>query len=168
MRYVKLIAVLVMLIIIGCSKKDEKTFLDAADQKLKTNDIAGAIVEYNKFLEEFPEGQAAPKVLYELGKIYQSKLDKTVDENTSLTMAVDYYTQVAQKFPKAADAPTALFMSGFITANDLKKYDDAKIIYQKFLAAYPNHELAEAAKSEIETAGLSPEEIILRKQVAGK
>lgn len=168
MRFAKLIIVMLAFLLVGCAKKDEKTMIAEAEKKLFANDIAGAIEEYNKFLEEYPAGQNTAKVLFEMGKIYQSKLDKNVEGEASSIKAIEYYKQAYEKFSASKEAPMALFMTGFIYADDLKKYDEAKEAYRLFIAKYPTHELADDAKAEIETVGMSPEEVILRKQLAGK
>lgn len=167
MRYLSVL-LMTVLFFAGCSKKSEKDLLDAADQKLKNNDIAGAIVEFNNYLTEFPEGQAASKVTFDLAKIYQSKLDKSMEGTASLKKSVEMFQQVVSKFPKSKEAPTALFMAAFVTANELNDMEGAKTLYQKFVDTFPGHELANSAKAELATLGLTPEQIIESKKVAEK
>lgn len=74
--------------------------------------------------------------------------------------AIELYAQVMANAPQHAKAATAQFMTGFIYANDLNQLDKAKVAYESFLQKYPNDELAESAKMELENLGKSPEELI--------
>jgi len=51
-----------------------------------------------------------------------------------------------------------------VLTNNLGKYNEATITYQKFLQTFPNNELADDAKVELDNMGLSPEEIIAKHQ----
>jgi TolA-binding protein len=59
-------------------------------------------------------------------------------------------------------------MVGFIFANELNETDKAKSIYEEFLKKYPESELASSVKLELESIGLSPEEILSKKQQGTK
>jgi len=74
--------------------------------------------------------------------------------------AIELYAQVLANAPQHPKAATAQFMKGFIYANDLNQLDKAKAAYEVFLQKYPNDELAESAKMELENLGKSPEELI--------
>jgi TolA-binding protein len=89
---------------------------------------------------------------------------KNIDEHVSLEKAVRYYKKVFDEHPNSLQAPASLFMSGFILANELKNYKQAKIIYNLFLQKFPNHELAASAREELNNLGLSPEEILKNKK----
>ena len=54
-------------------------------------------------------------------------------------------------------------MAGFILANDLEDLDEAKSTYELYLEKYPNGQLADDARVELENLGKSPEEILLEK-----
>ena len=58
---------------------------------------------------------------------------------------------------------TPLFMAGFILANDLQDFDSAKETYELYLEKYPNGQLADDARVELENLGKTPEEILLEK-----
>jgi hypothetical protein len=55
-------------------------------------------------------------------------------------------------------------MSGFIEANNLHQFDEATKTYRIFLEKYPDHELAESAKQELNTMGQAPDEILKQKK----
>jgi TolA-binding protein len=166
-RFLTVMFLTVSLLFIGCTKKDENVYRNAASECLKKQDIRGAVENYNKIAEEFPDSPSAPKALYDIAGLYQNKMDRTMDPTASLNRAIEYFNKVVEKYPKSKEAPLALFNTGFVQANELKKYDDAKKSYSKFLADYPNHEMAVAAKQEIDYMGVAPETIIQNK-IAGK
>lgn len=73
--------------------------------------------------------------------------------------AIDYFKKILEYYPDGKRAAESLFMLGFINANDLKKYDEAKKYYQEFVDKYPNHELADDAQYEIKTMGKDLDEL---------
>ena len=50
-------------------------------------------------------------------------------------------------------------MIGFIYANEVKNLDKAKEAYEKFLKAYPEHEMAKDAKWELDHLGQDIDDI---------
>ncbi len=54
-------------------------------------------------------------------------------------------------------------MAGFILANDLQDFDAAKETYELYIEKYPDGQLADDAKIELENLGKTPEEILLEK-----
>jgi outer membrane protein assembly factor BamD (BamD/ComL family) len=63
------------------------------------------------------------------------------------------FNAIAEHYPNGEHHAEALFMLGFIYANDLKKFEEAKKYYSDFTTKYPDHELADDAQYEIETLG---------------
>ncbi len=70
-----------------------------------------------------------------------------------INQALDYYKKLLAEYPDGRRAPESLFMLGFINANDLKKYDEARKYYTEFIKKYPKHELADDAQYELKTMG---------------
>ena len=70
-----------------------------------------------------------------------------------INQALDYYKKLLAEYPDGHRAPESLFMLGFINANDLKKYDEARKYYTEFIKKYPKHELADDAQYELKTMG---------------
>ena len=77
--------------------------------------------------------------------------------------ALNIYPEFQAKYPKAPKAPQPLFLIGFIQANELMDIDAAKAAYSKFVEVYPESEMVESAKAEIDNLGLSPDEILQKK-----
>ncbi len=70
-----------------------------------------------------------------------------------INKALDFYKKLLAYYPNGHRAPESLFMLGFINANDLKKYDEARKYYTEFIQKYPKHELADDAQYELKTMG---------------
>ena len=154
------------LVILGCSQKSDGDYLKSAEENLKNNKIQEAVADFESFVKENPESEKAPEALTKLASIYQNKMLKTLNNTESLEKAVTIYRQVYDDYPNSKQAPTSLFMSSFILANELQKYNLAKASYNLFLQKYPNHELANSAREELNNLGLTPDEILKRKSTS--
>lgn len=153
-------------IFFGCSKKANQDYLKSAEENLKNNKIQEAVADLENYVKENPEDEKSPEALTKLASIYQNKMLKTLSDTESLEKAVTIYRQVYDDYPNSTQALTSLFMSSFILANDLQRYDLARASYNLFLQKYPNHELANSAREELNNLGLSPEEILKRKNTS--
>jgi TolA-binding protein len=146
-------------ILTGCSKSD-KGYWDDAVKLQKDGKIKEAIASYDKVAETHPESPLAPKALFEIGKIYQSKSVKEIKPIESLNKAIDYYGKIFSDYPNSNEAPKALFMKGFIQSYEVRDYPAAKATFNVFIQKYPKNEMVPSAKAEIENMGRSPEEIL--------
>ncbi|MEO8399713.1 MAG: tetratricopeptide repeat protein [Ignavibacteriaceae bacterium] len=164
MKTLKFIALFSFLILFGCSKESDKSYLDTASNNLKNNNITEAVNSYESLIKEYPKSDLVPEALYQLAVIYQNKMVKNLSEKESLQKAVDTYKNVYEKYPKNRRAPMSLFMSAFIMANDLHEFNEATETYNLFLKKYPKDELASSAREELEHMGLTPEEILKKKK----
>lgn len=151
-------------LLIGCSKKSGEDYLKSADENMKLNKVPEAIADYENFVKENPQNEKAPDALSKIASIYQSKMIKNISDRESMEKAASYYKKVFDGYPNSIQAPTSLFMSGFILANELKKYHSAEVTYNLFLQKYPSHELANSAREELNNLGLSPDEILKKKK----
>ena len=151
------------LLFLGCSQKSGADYFKSAEENLKNNKIQEAVADFESFVKENPESEKAPEALTKLASIYQNKMLKGLPEKESLEEAVKIYRQVFDNYPQSTQAPTSLFMSAFILANELQKLHPAEMAYKLFLQKFPNHELANSAREELNNLGLSPEEILKRK-----
>ena len=73
--------------------------------------------------------------------------------------AIGIYDNLIAKYPASTYGPQAQFMIGFIYANEVKNLDKAKEAYEKFLKAYPEHEMAKDAKWELDHLGQDIDDI---------
>lgn len=168
MRTTVISFILAVVVFFGCSTKTDQEYMKNAYNLVKDNKIKEAVKEFEALVEEYPGSDAAPTALFELGKIYQGKIDKDIEPSQANEKAIGYFKRVSSEYPKSKEAAPALFMIAFIQANELKKYDEAKVNYEKFIAQYPDHELTASAKQELQFLGIPPEQIIMQNQSAGK
>ena len=152
-------------LLISCSKMTDKEYMDQAKNLLKEQKVSDAIENYKKLIDEFPNSKLSITALQELANIYQNNLDKSVSQSESFDLSQKYFREVFDKYPNSVDAPKSLFMSGFILANELKRYDDATETYKLFLEKFPKNPLAVSAQQELDNMGLAPEDILKKKTV---
>ena len=150
-------------ILYGCGGKSDTEYLETAEQSIKNNKIPEGVAAYEALVNEYPESPSAPKALFEIATLYQNKMISNIPPEQSLEKSVGYFRKVYEDYPDSKEAPKALFMSGFIRANEMQNFGEATKIYKLFLETYPKHELAAAAKQELDNMGLSPEEILQKK-----
>jgi len=153
----------ISLFIAGCSKKTETEYMNKAKESWQKNDITEAINAYESLVKDYPDGVQAPKALMELGKIYQYKVDKKLTDRESLDKAVETFKKLFARYPKSDEAPLALFMIAFIQANELQMYDEATKNYKLFIEKFPEHPMAQNAKDELSTMGMTPDQILSRR-----
>ena len=153
------------LFFVGCSKQPAKDYFKSAEENLKNDKVQEAIADYESYLKENPDSANAPEALVKMAAIYQNKMLKNIPGDESLEKSVKLYRQVFDDYPNSLQAPSALFMSAFILANELQKYHPAEMGYRLFLQKFPDHELANSAREELNNLGLTPEEILKRKSV---
>ncbi|TFG98895.1 MAG: outer membrane protein assembly factor BamD [Calditrichales bacterium] len=67
--------------------------------------------------------------------------------------AITNFKNILEYYPQGDNAPKATFMIGFIYANNTKDLEEAKKYYTLFIEKYPEHDLADDAKYELETLG---------------
>jgi TolA-binding protein len=157
---------IIVLLFISCSKTTDQDYLDRAQSEVKDKKIKEAIADLETLLKEFPDSKLAPKALVQLATIYQGQLVEGLMMRESFTKAQKYFKEVYDKYPDSQEAPNSLFMSSFILANHLHNFDEATAGYKLFIEKYPNNPLISSAKDELENMGLSPEQILKKKEVA--
>ncbi|GJM32680.1 MAG: hypothetical protein DHS20C18_16810 [Saprospiraceae bacterium] len=99
-----------------------------------------------------PEDPQSPVLLHKAGEVARSI--------RAFNKALEIYNWIYTKYPNYEKAPQALFLQAFTLDNDLKKYDEAKVLYEEFLKKYPNDDFADDTKFLLENLGKDDEEII--------
>ncbi|MGA8263336.1 MAG: tetratricopeptide repeat protein [Ignavibacteriaceae bacterium] len=161
-----LLLILFALILTGCSKKTEKEYMDAAEKSTQNKNYSEAVKSYQEFLKEYPESKDAPEAIVKMASLYMNHSDSTLSQEQSFAKAAELFKEVYDKYPNSKQAPQALFMSAFVLSNDLNKYDEATKIYRLFLDKFPNHQLAKSAKEELNTMGMTPDDILKKNKNA--
>ncbi|HEY6626981.1 MAG TPA: tetratricopeptide repeat protein [Ignavibacteriaceae bacterium] len=164
-----IIALLTLLLIVGCStKKSDKELFDEGQKNLKEDKIPEAVMAFEELVNNHSDSELTPEALSQLGSLYQNKLIKSLSERENLEKAISIFKKLHDEYPTSSYAPSGLFMAGFIYANELKNYKEAEALYKQFLSEYPNDDLAPSAQAELDNLGLSPEEILLKNMAKEK
>ncbi|MCL5030604.1 MAG: tetratricopeptide repeat protein [Bacteroidetes bacterium] len=163
---------LILVVFEGCSKKSDDYYMGQAKKSVEQKNIPAAVEAYQDLVTNYPNSQMAPQALFELATLYQNKMVKNDNQSNgqaeltdtqSLEKAISLFRSIFDKYPNSEYAPKALFMSGFIQSNDLKQFSDATATFNLFIQKYPNNELVSSAKEELNNMGLSPEDILQKK-----
>lgn len=158
-----LIILLISLLLSFCGGQTDEELFESGQKLLNEKNYDEALVIFEELANENKESELAPKALFECAKLYQGQVLKNLDSKSSLIKSVQVYKSIFEKYPANEDAGNSLFMAGFILANDLRDLDAAKSTYELYLEKYPNGQLADDARVELENLGKTPEEILLEK-----
>lgn len=160
-KYYKLLfTFLVLGLLAACSSKSDKEFFDSAQNFIKDSKFSEALTEFEMLVEEHSGSEYAPKALAEIAKLYHANLIPNISKEESYKKAVQYYKQVFDEYPKSPEAENSLFMSGFVKANELNDFNNAKVDYELFLKNFPQSELSQSVKIELDNLGIKPEEML--------
>lgn len=99
-----------------------------------------------------PKSEGAPDMLYK-----GAEIARTI---RSFDKALGLYAQINELYPESTRAPQALFMRAFTLDSDLKRLDEAKALYEQFVADYPDDDFVDDAHILLENLGKDDEEII--------
>jgi TolA-binding protein len=164
-----IIALITLLLIVGCSsKKSDKELFEEAQKNLKEDKIPEAVMAFEEIVNDHSDSEIAPEALSQLAGLYQNKRIKSLSEKENLEKAIELFKKLYQEYPTNSFAPSGLFMAGFIYANELQNFDEATKLYKQFLKEYPNDELAASAQAELDNMGLTPEEILMKNMAKEK
>jgi len=151
------------LLIFNCSSKNDKDYFNEALQKVKEKKYFEALNDFNELLKKYPESKFAPQSIYEIAKLYHAQLIPNLGKEESLKKAINYYKKIFYEYKNSPEAERALFVAGFIFANELNQLDSAKYNYELFMKNFPESELTNSVKLELENLGASPDEILTKK-----
>ncbi len=162
------VAILSLLLFISaCSPKTDSDAYSEAKEKLTNGDYYGGLVDFQKLLKEYPETEFRANALVEIAKLYHGSVDTANTKEEGFRNAVKYYKIVYSEYPDSSFSYKSMFMAGFLCANELKDFEEAKSIYGDFIKRYPDSDLAKSAQIEIDNLGISADEI-LKKKVSEK
>lgn len=99
-----------------------------------------------------PEAESVPEFLYKAGE--------TARTIQAFGKAIELYDRLLERYPNYEKTPQAMFLKAFTLDNDLRRLEDARAVYEGFLAKYPDDEFADDTKFLLDNLGKSDEEII--------
>lgn len=160
MRNKFLLFSLMIFIFSFCSSINDKEVFDKAAKDLSEQKYQDAVDGFTRVADEAPGSDYAPQALFECAKIYHMEQIPLLPKEESLKKAVEYYKRIYSDYPDFKEAPPSMMMTGFILANELNNSEEAKSVYEEFLKKYPGDPLAGSVKLELESIGLTPDQIL--------
>ena len=109
------------------------------------------IALYLKYANAYQDDTLSPSYLFKAGEMNVSV--------GKFNEALDLFGRV-QRYPNYHNVAAALFLQGFVAENHLRDTTKARNYYEKFLDTYPQHELANDARTMLQQLSLSPEALI--------
>jgi len=163
-KFVSFLMVLTVGVLVTfCGSQSDKDYFESAQSNKEAGKYVEALADFEMLVEEYPDSEYQVKALFEIGKMYQTQVNKNISKEESIQKAVDSYYTIFKKHPDSQQAPSSLFMVAFLNANELFKLDTARETYELFIQKYPDNELVPSAQAELENLGLTPEEILQKK-----
>ena len=146
------------------SRLAAKSYFELGKLHITEKNYDEALMSFENVINKFPDSSYAPSAMYEIGRLYHGRAIKNLSPAKSLQKGVEYYKKVFDEYPESPEAPNALFMAGFLLANELNDLETARSYYQLFIEKFPQSDLYDDAKSELDNLGKSPEEILNSKK----
>lgn len=125
---------------------------DESTNRLDPELSADYIEKCDLYAQLLPEDEQSPKLLFQAGETARSA--------RNFSKALQIYDKIYTQYPNYEKAPQALFLKGFTLDNDLKQHDKARVIYEDFLAKFPNDDFADDTQFLLSNLGKSDDEII--------
>lgn len=153
MKIKQFITIFIVILISSCGifKSADDLYLEA-EAKRNTGNSNEALVILKKITNKFSDHEKASKAQYLIAEIYYRDL-------RDFSKAINEYGTLRKKYPKSSQVPFSLFMQGFIYANMLSNFENARNHYEEFLNKFSNHELAQSVQFELKYLGLEIQEI---------
>lgn len=108
--------------------------------------------QYAEYADKYTTDTLAPEYLFRAAEI---------SENANQpNNAITYLTRIEENYKDYRNYPLCIFKKAYIYENYLKNQEKARQYYEKFIADYPDHELAEAANSSLTFLGMSDSDLI--------
>jgi tetratricopeptide (TPR) repeat protein len=79
------------------------------------------------------------------------------DINEDVSTGIVHLERIIEEYPDHPITPKTLFLIGFTYAEQLNDYNKARDAYNMYLALFPEGEMAESVRIELETLGLRPQ-----------
>lgn len=99
-----------------------------------------------------------PEDMYRAADLYSASFE--------YSEAVKIYDQIIDKHADHKRAADALFAKGFIYNDKIGDTAQARVAYEQFLTQYPDHQMVQAAQTEIQLLGVPAEEWLKRIEAA--
>jgi len=110
---------------------------------------------YLQFANTWSGDSLAAEYLFQAAMI-----DADIQEDVS--SGITYLERIVDEYPDHAITPKTLFLIGFTYAEQLNDYNKARDAYNSYLSLFPDGEMAESVRIELQTLGLRPQIDVLQ------
>ncbi len=131
----------------------EAASMGGASANLKLLDSLGS--SYLTWADNYPDAPETPEFLFRAGELYSNELQ-------NFPVAIQAFERDYKNYPEHETAANALFFIGYLYNNSVHDLAKAEQYYKEFLAKYPEHNMAKHAKFELESLGMSPDELFAK------
>jgi len=107
---------------------------------------------YIDFADQYKEAPEAPEMLFRAGELYSNELQ-------DMEMALKIFKRNYSEYPGHETAANALFFTGYLYNNSLKDFVNAEKYYKEFIEKYPDHNMARHAEFELNSLGMTDEQV---------
>lgn len=107
---------------------------------IKQGDAVGAVGLFQDFLRTYPDSALAPNAWYWLAESYYL--------SRNFGLALQSFEVIGERFNSSSKAPDALLKSGYCLI-ELKNTAKGRAVLEQVIARYPNHPVAEMARSRL-------------------
>lgn len=118
----------------------ERDAYNASYNLFKEGDYAGAITQFESFLERYPASNLAPGAAYWIGNAYYALRD--------FRAAIRAQQKVIESYPNSSKAPDAM-LNMASSQLEMAETPAAKKTLENLITKYPNSEAAEKAKRRL-------------------
>ncbi|MFN3903137.1 tol-pal system protein YbgF [Rehaibacterium terrae] len=123
----------------------ERAAYEAAFDALKNGQYAESARRFQRFIQDFPDGEYAPNAWYWLGESYY------VTQNYDV--ALESFQSLLQKFPDSNKAPDALLKLGYCQY-ELRQWAEAEATLNRVIERYPDTTVARLAQGRLRALAL--------------
>ncbi len=161
-----------ILALVSCQKISSRQDLEKiqalekkADENRDAASLGGAALDeklldelgtaYLDWADRYPDANETPEFLFRAGELYSNELQ-------DFPKAIEVFEKDYKTYPQHETAANALFFIGYLYNNSLHDLPKAEKYYKEFLEKYPQHNMAKHAKFELESLGMTPDEVFAR------
>lgn len=129
------------------SKTEQETY-DLAYTLVEQKQFDDAIVKFQDFLWQHPDGKLAPNAHYWLGEIFLAKWQQEKTNSSLLEKAINSFSVVVSKYNSHHKAVDSMLKLGLIDV-EREKYDTAKKYFTDLITKYPKSSRVRIAEGKL-------------------
>ena len=90
-------------VLIACNSHSEDNLFNSASEKYKANDFSGAVSDYDRIINDYPNGKHAEESYFAAAAMYQMNKIQGMSKEESSHKAIDYFKRYLKQFPKGIE-----------------------------------------------------------------